>query len=214
MHTTPTIYILPGAAGQGTQFWYQWLQEELQQRGYRVRVCGQHVLSPDVRAKRLNKKYILTKYDSIIGHSFGGLTALKWVEYARVPIHGLVLVDVSTHHSFTEVPSALLATLDAKQRVRMKAIQRRYFHSWNWKMDLDDIARYVQEAVVLSERGTGRFFPTWHADHEYIARKLGAEVVITTGKKQHYTAQKEPDVLAHVLRIALKKHTPDKGSVL
>lgn len=200
-----TIYILPGGAGHSRAFWYRWLQRQLEIKGYKVVVCGQHILSPAIRADRLHAHYRLSEHDVIIGHSFGGLTALKWLEHINHHIYGLVLVDVSTFNSFKNVPLGLLKTItDKKKRKAVLSSQQRYLYSWDWQINFKGMRNKIDRAYILSEDGTAKMFPTWRSDHYALARKIDAQVLTGKGIQQHYTAQQESKILQVVLQTLQK----------
>lgn len=199
MTSGQTIYILPGAAGRQHAYWYMWLTRELRRCGYTVQLCSQNRLDPGVRARQLSRRYTLGPGDVLVGHSFGGLTALKWLEYRKQKIAGLVLVDVSVKSAFESIPPALWEkTNTSVERRKLKYRQRKYLHAWDWKLDVELIRQRVVHAVLLSEDQTAHTFVTWRKEHARLAKKIGATLKTGRGIAQHFTARKEPRVLQTV----------------
>lgn len=197
MKTKSHIYILPGGAGRNDAHWYTWLERKLTKDGFSVVVCSQNVVSPFKRAQQLLERYPLDAHTTLVGHSFGGLAALKWIELADQPVAGLILVDVSVKKSFESIPRKLLEQVGtAQKRQNLRRLQRRYLYSWNWKVDLPAVSRQVPRVMLLSEDRTAEMFPDWRPEHEKMATVLRAKLVTGNGVKQHFTAKQEPKVLA------------------
>lgn len=185
-----TIYILPGGSGRNDGHWYSWLAGELKKRHLgSVIVCAQNRLNPSLRAQQLEDRFTLDQNSIIIGHSFGGLTAMKWLELARTHVAGLILVDASVKTVF-----------QAPQKGKIEKIRKRYLHSWDWKMNVAQAAKYVVKGGVLSERRTEKSYAAWLPGQKKYAQALHCQVMSLLGKKQHFTARKEPAVLRTVLK--------------
>lgn len=189
------VFILPGGSGRNDAHWYTWLARELRRRGCTAQVISQNRLSPVKRARQLQDRFTLDADTIVVGHSFGGLTALKWLEIARQRVAGLVLIDTSVH----EV--SLLPQPGKFARIRL-----RYLRSWNWKMDLKRAAGFAGRGAVLSERRTENSYPAWKAGQMTYAKALRCQVVRGFGKKQHFTARQEPLVLNTVLNLLYSFH--------
>lgn len=199
------VFILPGGAGRNDAHWYTWLTAQLRRQGIRVTVCAQNRVSPQERAQQLLSRFSLTPNTFLVGHSFGGLTALKWVELAKQPIGGMVLVDVSVKKAFESIPQQLLDQMKTVQKKQnLRRIQQRYLESWNWRVDLSAVRRLVPRMVILSENRTAKMFPDWRAEHQKMAKALQAKLVTGNGVKQHFTASQEPKVLAATRQLLSK----------
>lgn len=160
------VFILPGGAGRNDAYWYTWLARQLQ---------GRFSLDADT---------------VVVGHSFGGLTALKWLEIAGQKVAGLVLIDTSVKKVF-ETP----------QNGKIEKIRQRYLESWNWKLDVRRAAGYARRGAVLSERRTEQTYAAWKPGQVEFARALHCRLVSGLGRKQHFTARQEPLVLKTVLHV-------------
>lgn len=205
MNSPYAVFILPGGSGRNDAHWYTWLKKRLVSQGVSTVICSQNRVSPRTRAQQLNGRFSLDQHSILVGHSFGGLTALKWVEAARRPIAGMVLVDVSVKPAFESIPQELLdqmRTVQKKQNLRR--IQQRYLESWNWEMNLPIVRRFAPRVVMLSENRTANIFPDWRPEHKKMAKALGAKLIQGLGTTQHFTAKQEPKVLAAIQPLLSK----------
>lgn len=196
------VLILPGGSGRNDAHWYTWLRRELKRRGVRTQVCAQNLVSPLHRAQQLKGRFSLNANTILVGHSFGGLTALKWIELVGQPIAGLVLVDVSVKRSFESIPQRLLdeAGTAAKRR-NIRRIQQRYLESWNWKVDVLRVRQLIKTGVVLSENRTAELFPDWRPEHQKLATLLHVQLITANGVERHFTAKREPKVLLAIQQL-------------
>jgi pimeloyl-ACP methyl ester carboxylesterase len=184
------VFILPGGSGRNDAHWYTWLARELRRRGVEAQVISQNRLSPVKRARQLQDRFTLDADTVVVGHSFGGLAALKWLELAKQQVAGLVLIDTSVKE-VSELP----------QPGKFARIRLRYLRSWDWKLDLKRAAGFAGRGAVLSERRTEKSYPLWKAGQIKFASALKCQVVRGFGQKQHFTARQEPLVLKTVLRL-------------
>lgn len=184
------VFILPGGAGRNDAYWYTWLARELRRRGLKAEVISQNRVSPEKRARQLQGRFSLDADTVVVGHSFGGLTALKWLELAKQEVAGLVLIDTSVKKIF-----------ETRQVGKVEKIRQRYLDSWNWQMDVRRAAGYARRGAVLSERRTEKSFAAWKPGQVEFARALKCRLVSAYGKKQHFTARQEPLVLKTVEQL-------------
>lgn len=201
------MYILPGGAGRNDDYWYSWLARELRRRRVPVQILSQNRLDPGVRARQLQGRFFLTPDTILVGHSFGGLVAMKWLELAKQPIAGLLLVDVSVRASFAQaVPQALLnEQKTTRAKAELKRRMREYLHSWNWNINYSQVRKFAKRKLVLSEQRTGKLFSTWKPGHLKLAKAIGARLQVSAGRQRHFTAGQEPEVLRALLSLLLKK---------
>lgn len=203
---TSVIYILPGGNGRNDGHFYTWLAKELRKQGYGVAVCSQNLISPALRAERLVQKYPLTPNSIIIGHSFGGLAAMKWVELAKQKIAGLVLIDTSIKKVFEKPQEQLLKTIEsAAKRRHIEKRRLQYFRSWNWNIDFSRVRKCIASGVILGEKTTRERFPDWEKGQIQYARMLRVPLFWKRGVQSHFRANKEPEVLKAV-KILMKKY--------
>lgn len=190
-----TIYILPGGAGVDKGGWPSWLKKELNKLGFnKTYVCNLRNNNPRLRAIALSKKYSLDRNTVIVGTSLGALTAIKWLEYKKKTIYGLLLVDPSVH---------FLLELAWKEERNLKVSKEleKYLKSWSWKLNLPLAAGFSKRRVILSEVATNKKFPGWLKAHREYSKLLNSSLKVASGKKSHFTSKKEPEILKALLKI-------------
>ena len=176
-------YILPGGDGRNDYGWFDWLKKELEDRGHEATICEEYILSPAKRAEVFAKKYPLDDLTIIIGHSFGALAAVKWVEYAKQNIHGLILVDPSIKDAF-EIP------WEEDEEMRLPSLE-----SWDWQMDLPLVKSRIDACILLSDEQLAAKRKNWEHKQREMVEQLGAEFIFLKAEKQHFCAEQEPSVL-------------------
>ncbi|MEK7103693.1 MAG: alpha/beta hydrolase, partial [Patescibacteria group bacterium] len=183
--------ILPGGDGANDYGWFDWLKQELEKQGYKnVTIATASILSPADRAKYYESQYILDKNSVLVGHSFGALAAMKWIEQSNISIHGLLLVDPSVKCAFEEPWEE-----DEEQRLP-------YLNSWDWQMDLKKVRGLVKRKRIIGCEILGTKNPNRRNVHEEIyAQQLDAPYIFTCGQLQHFSGKEEPIVLENLLAL-------------
>lgn|GEM_PF-53060 len=183
------FYILPGGDGTNDYGWFDWLKKVLERQGHEVYLCEERVLSPEKRALMLLKKHPLTQNTIIVGHSFGALTALKWVEMAEKNIQGLILADPSVRAAFL-----LPWDKDEDQRIH-------YLESWDWHMNLEKVRSKIQQCIILSdEKLCAGNSKREDALKEY-AERLHAHYISLKPEKQHFCSDREWAVIDAIYEV-------------
>ena len=80
---TRNVLIFHGTAGNPKGNWFPWLKEQLESRGYKVQIPAlPHTSEPDdeEQVQFVIKNCKLDKNTVMIGHSFGGVVALRLLE--------------------------------------------------------------------------------------------------------------------------------------
>lgn len=92
--TPPTVYILHGIGGSPDENWFPWLKRELETQGCTVIVPQ----FPHPHEPKLDEwlehfsQFKLTKDAILVGHSLGGIFALRILEKVKSPIRATFLV--------------------------------------------------------------------------------------------------------------------------
>ena len=92
------VFIFHGTEGYPEENWFPWMKEKLEARGCKV-IVPQFPTPPIVPAKILEWFEVLKKYEEyinentiIIGHSLGGLFALRVLEQLKHPVKAVFFV--------------------------------------------------------------------------------------------------------------------------
>lgn len=183
-------YILPGGDGRNDYGWFNWLKKELEDRGHEATICEEYIMSPAKRAEVFLTKYPLDERTIIVGHSFGALAAIKWVEYSTRYIHGLILVDPSIKDAF-ETPWEQ----DEEMRVS-------FLESWDWQMDLSLVRSRIAMCTILSDEQLAAKRKNWESKQRAMVEQLGAQFILLKAQKQHFCAEQEPSILAAAIELS------------
>jgi len=162
---------------------HPWLANELRNRGWEV-IAPQLPLSdePNPLESIQALEEAVGRLDSktvIIGHSLGGVLALRYLEAAEAEStpRAVILVGAPWHVNSPKIKSFFMTEFD--------------FDVVMWK---------AQEFVVVHDEGD-KAIPINHA--EKYAKVLGADFIKTTGN-DHFTGEQYPELLD----IILKKSEP------
>jgi leucyl-tRNA synthetase len=173
--------ILHGRASKPKDNSYPWLKKELEERGFEVEVpempnSGEP--NDQEQADYLLKNIKFNENTVIVGHSFGGIVALRLLERG-IKVHGIVLVATPATGRF----------LDGKARPSVTAAAARGF-DYNKIRNQADYFRVVTDltdTVVPSEDG------------QILAKNLGAYCQSFSANKPHFQGKEEPAILGELL---------------
>jgi leucyl-tRNA synthetase/FMN phosphatase YigB (HAD superfamily) len=171
--------IIHGYEGSSTSGFKPWLKKVLESRGYEVEIPE----LPNSRDPKESEQveYVLKNchFDEntvIIGHSLGCVVAQKVIMKLNKPISGLVLIASAIDPDLTNV-------------------DRPFDKNFDWNFDYEQIKKLTSGRIgVLSD--TKEQFRTEYL--RYLARKLGARLMETDAKEEHFNAKEEPAVLESV----------------
>ena len=173
----PNFVLLHGKGGSPDRHFIPWLRSELKKSGFAVQtpVLPNADEPNDLEQTDWVLKYC--KFDAktvVVGHSFGGIVALRLLERGIKP-HKVILIGTPSKPRL----------LDGKKRPTVAAAVKRGFDFLTIKKNAKEFALLYDEkdhAVSL--------------DHgELFARELGVSMHTAVGRNPHFTAEKEPDVL-------------------
>ncbi len=173
--------ILHGRASTPDNNFYPWLKKELEKRGFKVEVPQMPgIPEPDdeEQANYVQSNYDLDEGTVIVGHSMGGVVALRLLERG-IKVHGVVLVATPATGKF----------LDGKPRHSVtKAVQKGF--------DYGKIKKQSDYFRVISD-STDSVVP--HEDGKILADNLGAYCKIVAANSPHFNGEKEPLLLDELL---------------
>ncbi len=161
---------------------YPWLKEELEKRGYRVQVPK--LLNPDQPNDLEEAEYVrnncqLDENTVVIGHSFGGIVALRLLEQG-IKLNRVVLFGTPFTGKFLDGVERSTVTLAAQRGFDFNKIKN---NCSNFTLLYD-----TQDTIV----------PV--SDGENYAKKLSAVLLQKKSQVPHFQGEKESEVLSAALQ--------------
>lgn len=175
---TPKHYVLlHGREGSPEANFFPWLKQELEKRGHTVEVPQlPHTNTPhwEEQADFVQKNCTLNENTVIVGHSFGGVVALRLLERG-IKVQRVTLCATPFSGVF----------LDGIDRETVSDALKK-------KFDFSIITKNSKEFVVLSD-SSDPVVPA--SDGEALSRGLNCILIRCKGQDEHFCAEKEPDIL-------------------
>src|SRR3989338_2284809 len=169
--------LLHGREGSSADDFFPWLRAEIEAQGYEVEIpdlpCTNEPNDIE-QADFVEKHCTLDERTVIIGHSFGGVVALRLLERGH-SVRRVVLVSTPLSGAF----------LDGKVRTSVTAALRRGFN-------FAAIRKNAHSFIVLPD-ARDQVVPA--SDGVNYAKELGAMYMSGAANEYHFTSKKEPDVL-------------------
>ncbi len=184
------VVILHGYTGRNDKNFIPWLKTELEKRGAKVQAPQLPNTDDPVVMDQVEFVLNNVKFDEntiLVGHSLGGLVAMKVLEKLPKPIHKLVLVAPATLKQFY-APGEDINPKTGKQKAFIK--------SFDYKFDYGKISQQAKSKVILQDDNDT---PSRVPSMQLIAEKIGADLYNTIANKVHFTAQQEPFILDKIL---------------
>ncbi len=178
----PNFLILHGYTGRVDKNFIPNLKEQLESQGYVVQTPQ---LPNTTAPKEVEQvQYVIDNctIDSstiIVGHSLGGVVAMKVIQKINQPIAGLVLVAPAVEPEFRT------------------GEERPFWKTFTWDYDYNRIKKFSGFRIVLSDLLEKDERAAYLG---YLAKKLDAPVRETTANKSHFRGTNEPFVLHNLLR--------------
>ena len=177
----PNFLILHGRNGSPDSHTFPWLKEQLESKGYKVQVPAlPNTSEPDdeEQAQFVFKNCKLDENTVIIGHSFGGIVALRLLEKG-IKVNKVVLMCTPFSGKFLDKKSRLSVT---------RACQKGF--------DFSKIRTNAKGFMLLYDTGDD-VVPM--SDGEAFAEKLNGNLLKLKGNIPHLSGQTEPGVLESLL---------------
>ena len=173
----PNFLLLHGKSGSSNSACLPWLKKQLEGRGYAVQVPD----LPDAeepnderQADYVEKHCTIAENTVILGHSFGGIVALRLVERGHKPSM-LVLAGMPFSGVYR----------DGKDRPTVTAALKKGFNFETIKQNTNTVLLYDAEDYVVPP-----------ADGEQLKKALGGQLFTVKAEKSHFTGETESWVLA------------------
>lgn len=182
--------ILHGYTGSNKTNFIPWLKAELEQRGARVQ--APQLPNTDNPTEVEQVQYVLDNvaFDEntvLIGHSLGGLVAMRVLEKLPHKIHHLMLV----------APAILPQFYQGNDDIDTETGERkRFIDHFSYDFDFDKISSQAVHKTILQDNNDSE---SRKPSMRYIADNIGATLRKTVANKRHFVAEQEPFILETLL---------------
>ena len=182
--------ILHGYTGSNQTNFIPWLKAELEQRGARVQ--APQLPNTDNPTEIEQVQYVLdhVQFDEntvLIGHSLGGLVAMRVLEKLPHKIHHLMLVAPAVLRQFYQGSD----DIDTETGER-----KRFIDHFSYDFDFGKISSQAVHKTILQDNNDSE---SRKPSMRYIADNIGATLCKTVANKRHFVAEQEPFILETLL---------------
>jgi len=183
--------ILHGYTGSPGKNFIPWLKQKLEDREYKVQAPAMPNSNDPKENEQVNYVLENCKIDEntiVIGHSLGGVVAMKLLARHNQPIQGLILVAPAIDPSYPG------------------ATEKPFWKYFKWNYDYDQIKKLAPVRTILSDLQEKKRI----AHLEFLRDKLDAKLITGVAKREHFCATEEPIILENVLpKIQVFTTRPD-----
>ena len=182
--------ILHGYTGRNDKNFIPWLKHELEQRGAKVQ--APQLPNTDNPTEVEQVQYVLDNvvFDEntvLIGHSLGGLVAMRVLEKLPHKIHHLMMV----------APAILPQFYDKDYEIDAATGERkRFIDHFSYDFDFGKISSQAVHKTILQDNNDSE---SRKPSMRYIAENIGATLCKTVANKRHFVAEQEPFILEKLL---------------
>ena len=182
--------ILHGYTGSNQTNFIPWLKAELEQRGARVQ--APQLPNTDNPTEVEQVQYVLDNvaFDEntvLVGHSLGGLVAMRVLEKLPHKIHHLMMV----------APAILPQFYQGNDDIDTKTGERkRFIDHFSYDFDFDKISSQAVHKTILQDNNDSK---SRKPSMQYIADNIGATLYKTVANQRHFVAEQEPFILEKLL---------------
>ena len=178
----PNFLILHGFTGRADKNFIPWLKKQLENKGFEVQAPQMPNTDNPKEDEQVNfvlENCTINERTILVGHSLGGVVAMKVLEKIARPIAGLVLVAPAMEPDFY-----------------IKGPARPYQKTFRWNYNHEVIKNLTGFRLVLSDtlekEKRGPYL-------EYLSKKIAAPLHETEARRTHFTGEEEPFILANLL---------------
>ncbi len=174
----PNFLILHGYKGHANRNFIPWLKTELENQGYLVN--SPQLPNTDHPKEAEQVKFVLENCDInsntvIVGHSLGGILAMKVLQKYNKPVKGLVLIAPAIEPKFNKYDS------------------RPFWNDFSWDdLDYTKLQQLSSVRKVLSDKAEA------HREEylKYLSQKINADLISVNAHKEHFCGLEEPHILS------------------
>ncbi len=179
--------ILHGYTEHGDTEFFPWLKNQLEHLGYEVQLPelpGTDTPSERKQVEYVIKNVVFNEKTILLGHSLGGVVAMKTLEKLPSAIFGLGLV----------APSGLEKQFWTEdfEFDRRTGKRKQYLAGFDFKYDFTQITPKFKKCIIL---GTDNDADYRLPCMKYLAEKLNGQLRLVHSRGFHFTATEEPEVL-------------------
>ncbi len=189
--------ILHGYTEHSNTEFFLWLKNQLEHLGYKVQLP--ELPDTDAPSERKQVEYVIknivfSEKTILIGHSLGGVIALKTLEELPSEIFGLGLV----------APGGLEKQFWTEdfELDRRTGKKKQYLAKFNFKYNFTHITPKYKKCIILGADNDAGYRLPWM---KYLAEKLNGQLQLVHAKGFHFTATEEPEVLKMALDFVKKQ---------
>lgn len=182
--------ILHGYTGRNDKNFIPWLKHELEQRGAKVQ--APQLPNTDNPTEVEQVQYVLDNvaFDEntvLVGHSLGGLVAMRVLEKLPHKIHHLMMV----------APAILPQFYQGNDDIDTETGERkRFIDHFSYDFDFGKISSQAVHKTILQDNNDSE---SRKPSMRYIAENIGATLCKTVANKRHFVAEQEPFILETLL---------------
>ncbi len=192
--SSPASYnfvVLHGYTEHNDTEFFPWLKNQLEYLGYKVQLPE----LPDTNApsEREQVEYVIenitfNEKTILIGHSLGGVIAMKVLGMLSSRVFGLGLV----------APGGLEKQFwtDDFEFDRRTGKKKQYLAGFDFRYDYTQIASKIKKCIILGTDNDADYRLPWM---KYLAEKLNGQLRLVHARGFHFTATEEPEVLKMAL---------------
>ena len=182
--------ILHGYTGRNDTNFIPWLKAELEQRGARVQAPQLPNTDNPTEVEQVQHVLDNVVFDEntvLIGHSLGGLVAMRVLEKLPHKIHHLMLV----------APAILPQFYQGNDDIDTETGERkRFIDNFSYDFDFSKISSQAVHKTILQDNNDSE---SRKPSMRYIADNIGATLCKTVANKRHFVAEQEPFILETLL---------------
>ena len=173
--------ILHGRNGTPQKNFIPWLKKNLEEKGFEVDIpILPNTNNPNdiEQTDFIVKNVHLNENTVIVGHSFGGVVAMRLLERG-IKVNGVIFIGTPTSGNFTDGRDRFTVTEAVKRGFNYEKIKKQadYFKVL---FDLND--------SILPKK-----------DGEFLAEKLGTFCESVIAERAHFTGEEEPEILEDII---------------
>ncbi len=181
LNKNTNFVILHGYTGLPNKNFIPWLKKQLEGQGYKVQAPELPNTKNPKEKEQVNYVLENCRIDEntiLIGHSLGGVVAIKVLQKFNRPVAGLVLVAPAVNPHFRT------------------GEERPFWKTFKWDFGYNQIKKLALTRIILSDLQEKQRI----AYLEFLGKKLDAKLITGIAVREHFCAAEEPLILENILQ--------------